>query len=78
MNNFLPTSKTTTYLKVMIRIRPPLPRELYPNLPFRSIVQVSPSLTSLSLIEYLGTSMDEKERQNEFLLNPSLFQYHQP
>ena len=76
MNNFLPTSKTSTYLKVMIRIRPPLPRELYPNLPFRSIVQVSPSLTSLSLIEYLGTSMDEKERQNEFLLNPSLFQYH--
>ena len=60
----------------MIRIRPPLPRELPLNLPFRAITSVSPSSTSLSLIEYLGISISEKDRQSEFLTSPSLFQYH--
>ena len=63
-------------MKVMIRIRPPLPRETEPGVPFRSIVEVSDSCKTLKLVEYLGTQTDELERQHELIENPSLFQLH--
>ena len=66
------TQKSSTFLKVMVNIRLPLSREIESNIPF----QVSESKTTLSLIEYLIISLNEKERQTEFLTNPSLFQYH--
>lgn len=63
-------------LKVAIRIRPPLPREIEPNLPFRSIALVSKSSPTVSLVEYLGCEYDEAERQREWVENPNYFQYH--
>ena len=46
----------------MVNIRPSLSREIESNIPF----QVSESKTTLSLIEYLIISLNEKERQTEF------------
>ena len=56
-------SKTSSddHLKVCIRIRPPLLREIEPNLPFRSIAVVSQN-SQISLVEYLGCSYNEIDR----------------
>ena len=63
------------HLKVCIRIRPPLLREIEPNLPFRSIAVVSQN-SQISLVEYLGCSYSEADRQREWIENPNYFQYH--
>ena len=63
-------------MKVMIRIRPPLPREIETGVPFRSIAEVADSQTSISLVEYLGSESEELEIQHELITNPSLFQLH--
>ena len=70
-------SKTSSddHLKVCIRIRPPLLREIEPNLPFRSIAVVSQN-SQISLVEYLGCSYSEADRQREWIENPNYFQYH--
>ena len=70
-------SKTPSddHLKVCIRIRPPLLREIEPNLPFRSIAVVSQN-SQISLVEYLGCSYSEADRQREWIENPNYFQYH--
>ena len=70
------TKNQSDNMKVMIRVRPPLPRETEIGIPFRSIAEVSENKSSLSLVEYLGTSTDELERQHELIENPSLFQLH--
>lgn len=70
------TKSQSDNMKVMIRIRPPLPREMEPGVPFRSIAEVSDNKKSISLVEYLGTETDELERQHELIENPSLFQLH--
>ena len=70
-------SKTSSddHLKVCIRIRPPLLREIEPNLPFRSIAVVSQN-SQISLVEYLGCSYSEADRQREWIEKPQLFQLH--
>ena len=70
------TKSQSDNMKVMIRIRPPLPRETEPGIPFRSIAEVSENKKCISLVEYLGTETDELERQHELIENPSLFQLH--
>ena len=70
------SSSSSDRLKVAIRIRPPLPRETEPNLPFRSIALVSKSSQTLSLVEYLGCEYEESERQREWVECPNYFQYH--
>ena len=63
-------------LKVAIRVRPPLPREIEKNLPFRAITVVNRENHTCSLVEYLGGELDEAKRQLEWVSNPKLFQYH--
>ena len=63
-------------MKVMVRIRPPLPREMEFGIPFRSICEVSSDRTTLTILEYTGVSLDELERQHELIHNPSIFQHH--
>ena len=48
--------------KVVIRVRPPLPREMKDDMEFRGIVQVSPDHKSCSILEYLGAEVTESER----------------
>ena len=67
---------TNDNLKVVIRVRPALPRECEENLPFRSIVLISNENKSCNLAEYLGAELNERERQREWLENPNLFQLH--
>jgi hypothetical protein len=47
--------------KVVIRVRPPLPRER-PNGDFIPVVEVSPDSRSIAIMEYLGQEIDERER----------------
>lgn len=63
-------------LKVVIRVRPALSREIDDGLPFRSIVLLSNENKSINLVEYLGAELTEKERQREWIENPNLFQLH--
>ena len=63
-------------MKVMVRIRPPLEREIEFGIPFRSISEVSSDNKMITIYEYLGTSTNELFRQHEFIQNPSMFQQH--
>ena len=63
-------------MKVMIRVRPPLPREIEFGVPFRSICEVSSNNTEITISEYVGTSTSELERQHELIHKPSLFHLH--
>ena len=56
----------------MIRVRPPLQRELKDDMEFRGIVQVSPDHKSCSILEYLGAEVTEAERQRDMDANPHL------
>ena len=82
-NNNSPRSNTNSTgsnnidnLKVAIRVRPPLSREMEKNLPFRAITVVSKENHTCSLVEYLGGELDEAKRQLEWVSNPKLFQLH--
>ena len=66
----------TDNLKVAIRIRPPLTREIEKNLPFRSIAIANKENHSCSLVEYIGAELDEVGRQKEWISNPQMFQIH--
>ena len=66
----------TDNLKVAIRIRPPLSREIEKNLPFRSIAIANKENSSCSLVEYIGAELDEVGRQKEWISNPQMFQIH--
>jgi len=63
-------------LKVAIRIRPPLPREIEKNLTFRPITIVDKENHSLSLLEYLGSELDESKRLDEMMTKRNMFQPH--
>ena len=69
-------NNNTDNLKVAIRVRPPLPREIEKNLPFRAITLISKENHTCSLVEYLGVELDEEKRQKEWISNPKLFQLH--
>lgn len=62
--------------KVIIRVRPPLPREQSSNCPFRSCLHISPDGKSVSLMEYMGAEVDEAERQRDIEENPQLCVWH--
>ena len=69
-------NSSTDNLKVAIRIRPPLTREIENNLPFRSIALANKEEHSCSLLEYIGAELDEGGRQKEWKTNPQMFQIH--
>ena len=75
-NNSNINNTSNNNLKVMVRIRPPLPREIEFGIPFRSISEVSQDNKSIIIYEYLGSSTNELFRQHEFISNPSMFQEH--
>ena len=58
--------------KVIIRVRPPLPRERTDGLDFRSVVQVSQDNHSCAIMEYLGAEVNEREKQRDIEANPHL------
>ena len=58
--------------KVVIRVRPPLKRELVSGCQFRPVVRVSGNGKSCAIMEYLGAEVTEKERQKDMDLNPHL------
>ena len=58
--------------KVVIRVRPPLKRELVSGCQFRPVVRVSANGKSCAIMEYLGAEVTEKERQKDMDLNPHL------
>jgi hypothetical protein len=47
---------------VVIRLRPPLERELDSHCQFRPIVSVSPDNRSCAIMEYLGAEVNESEK----------------
>ncbi len=63
-------------LHVLIRVRPPLLREMPQDLPFRTIVLINNFFNNCSLVEYLGTQTNERERQREWVDCPKQFQIH--
>lgn len=63
-------------LKVIVRVRPALSREITEGLPFRSIVLCTNEYRECNLVEYLGAELSEKERQRDWIENPNLFQLH--
>ena len=69
-------NKINDNMKVMVRIRPPLPREMEFGIPFRSISEVSSDNSMVTILEYMGNSIDELERQHELINNPSIFHHH--
>lgn len=58
--------------KVIIRVRPPLPREQDSLVPFRSCLHISPDSKSISLMEYMGAEVNEREKQLDIEENPQL------
>ena len=75
--NLNSTGNSTTHnLRVSIRVRPPLPREIEKDLPFRAITLISKENHTVSLVEYLGGELDEAKRQLEWVSSPNLFQLH--
>lgn len=49
--------------KVVIRVRPPLPREINQMYGFSSIVGVSQDSKSVTILEYLGAALNDAERE---------------
>ena len=77
IENFAKTTISTyDNLKVVIRVLPPLQREMEPNVQFRSSVIISKDNKGCSIAEYLGSEISEAERQREMVENPNLFQLH--
>ena len=75
-NNIQMNNSMNDNMKVMVRVRPPLPREIEFGVPFRSICEVSSNNTEITISEYVGNSTSELERQHELIHKPSLFHLH--
>jgi len=78
--NMLQACKDISNFKVVVRVRPPLKRELPPKgekdddglvLKFQPITEVSPDSKTLVLLEYLGQEVTEKGRQKDIDRNPN-------
>jgi len=69
-------SEAKENFKVVIRVRPPLPREVDPEYGFSSVVEISPDSKSISLLEYLGAASNDLEREQDLEQNPALANYH--
>ncbi len=62
--------------RVVIRIRPPLPREVSPVAPFQGALQVAGDHRVCTAVEYLGAETEDMERQRDMRDNPHVCQYH--
>ncbi|EGR29876.1 kinesin motor domain protein, partial [Ichthyophthirius multifiliis] len=62
--------------KVIIRVRPPLPREIDDG-KFISTIQVSPESKKICIYEYYNIELVESEKLQEFLNNPNNYTMHQ-
>lgn len=69
----------TNNFKVVVRVRPPLKRELPPKgerdedgltIKFRPITEISYDQKTLTVFEYLGQELTEKGRQRDIERNP--------
>ena len=82
MSSFVNTSATGHALnsndnfKVVIRVRPPLPREQEEFTPFMSIVNITTDSKGVSIMEYLGAEVNEGEKQRDIAENPHLCVWH--
>lgn len=61
------------YLQVVIRVRPPLPRELDGDVPFQNIVAVDDREQSITVSENLDAVMDQ---DGNVLANPGPYSTH--
>lgn len=80
------TSNNTTNFRVVVRVRPPLTRELPPKgekdddglkVKFSPITDISEDGRVLTLCEYLGKELTEKGRQRDIERNPQYIARHQ-
>ena len=71
--------RDTNNFKVVVRVRPPLKRELPPKgekdddgltLKFKSVAEISMDQRQLTLLEYLGQELTEKGRQRDLERHP--------
>ena len=62
--------------KVVIRVRPPLSREIDQVYGFSPIVTVSSDHKQISIQEYLGAASNDMEREQDIQDNPGLVTYH--
>ena len=62
--------------KVVIRLRPPLPREIDSVFGFRSIVEVTETNKRVTIEEYQGHADNVKDREADILENPGMVTYH--
>ena len=72
-------SRDTNNFKVVVRVRPPLKREMPPrserdenglSIKFKPISEISEDAQQLTLLEYLGQEVSEKGRQRDIERNP--------
>ena len=70
------SASTNSNLKVFIRVRPPLPREKDKNYPFNPITYIESDNQTISLVEYIGNSIDEYTKREELITNPNNYIYH--
>eukprot|EP01017_Pseudomicrothorax_dubius_P028930 TRINITY_DN347_c0_g1_i4.p1 TRINITY_DN347_c0_g1~~TRINITY_DN347_c0_g1_i4.p1 ORF type:complete len:838 (-),score=267.99 TRINITY_DN347_c0_g1_i4:252-2765(-) len=64
------------HFRVMVRVRPPLPRELEKET-FVSTIQVTPDQKSIIIYEYFNIDLYEPERIPELLNNSNMYTTHQ-
>ena len=74
-DNRLATNSSKNF-QVVIRCRPPLPREMDHYVPFNSVVNVSTDQKRCTITEYLGAETEEAGRQQDMYENPHLVQNH--
>lgn len=62
--------------KVVVRVRPPLEREIDPTSGFTSVTQISQNNKNITIQEYLGAEIKEGGRQRDISSNPNIWSYH--
>ena len=69
-------NKKDQNFKVIVRVRPPLPREIDMHSGFTSITQISKNNKNITIQEYLGAEIKEGGRQRDISSNPNIWAYH--
>ena len=75
-SSITPLNDNRENFKVVIRVRPPLSREIDPEFGFSPIVSVSPDHKQVSIQEYLGAASNDQEREQDIADNPGLATFH--
>ena len=70
------STPSNSNFKVVIRIRPPLPRELGMASTLESIYKVTQDSKAITITEYLGAEYDEMSRLKDIESNPQMAQFH--